>query len=86
MRYKIWLLNEENKNFEYYKNIVLSKLGLGYSDGSQSINIWDPNKLIQKLNELGEYVKLPRVKKIRAEAQIRSKVGTINDLIKSISQ
>ena len=86
MEYKKWLLSEELRDFNFYKNLVLSKLDLDNDGGSTSLRIWEPNKLIQKLTELGEYVKLPGIKKNSIEAQIQSKVGTVNDLIRRMSQ
>jgi len=85
MRYKEWLLSEELEDLKYYKNIILSKLDLDHEGLTQSLNVWDSDKLINKLNELGEYVKLPNIKRKSIEAQIRSKVGTVNDLIVSIA-
>ncbi len=84
MEYKKWLISEELRDADYYKNIVLSKLDLDQQGVTQSLNVWDSNKLIKKLSELGEYTKLPEAKKKSIEARIRSKVGTINDLIRSI--
>jgi len=85
MRYKEWLLSEEVKDLRYYKNIVLAKLDLDHQGLSQSLAAWDANKMIKKLNELGEYTKLPEIKRKSIESQIKSKIGTVNDLIKSIA-
>lgn len=84
MNYKKWLISEEIKDLDFYKNLILSKLDLSIEGLSQSLNVWEPEKLIQKLNTLGEYTKLPDIKKKNIESRIRSKVGTINDLIISI--
>lgn len=79
--FKKWLLIEE-KDVNYYKKLVLSKLELDNQGLSQSLNIWKPESLISKLNELGEYKNLSLEKRKNIENIIKSKSGTINDLIK----
>lgn len=79
--FKKWLLIEE-KDIDYYKKLILSKLELDNQGLSQSLNIWKPESLINKLNELGEYKNLSLEKRKNVENIIKSKSGTINDLIK----
>lgn len=83
MKFKIWL---EEKDREYYQDMVLSKLDLDKDKGlSQSLNVWDPDKLLSKLSELGEYKSLPEDVQKSIEAKIKSGSGTIGDLINIIS-
>lgn len=84
MQYKNWLISEEVKNLKYYQNLILSKLELDAQGLSKSIESWDSQKLINKLNELGEYKNLPEGKRRRVESQIRSKFGTLGDMISAI--
>jgi len=84
MNYKKWLYLEEIKDLRYYQNLILAKIG---SDNqninlNNSLNTIDPEQLITKLNELGEYKNLNQGKRKRIETQIRSKLGTINDVAK----
>lgn len=79
--FKKWLFIEE-KDIDYYKKLILSKLELDNQGLSQSLNIWKPESLINKLNELGEYKNLSLEKRKNVENIIKSKSGTINDLIK----
>ena len=58
MSFKIWLEDEE-KDFEFYKNLVLGKLNLDRSEGlSATLNTWEPENLISMLNSLGEFKEL----------------------------
>lgn len=83
MKFKLWL---EEKNREYYRDMILSKLDLDKDKGlSQSLNVWDSDKLLSKLSELGEYKSLPEDVQKAIEAKIKSGSGTIGDLINIIS-
>lgn len=83
MKFKLWL---EEKNREYYRDMILSKLDLDKDKGlSQSLNVWDSDKLLGKLSELGEYKSLPEDVQKSIEAKIKSGSGTIGDLINIIS-
>lgn len=83
MKFKLWL---EEKNREYYRDMILSKLDLDKDKGlSQSLNVWDSDKLLGKLSELGEYKSLPEDVQKSIEAKIKSSSGTIGDLINIIS-
>jgi len=83
MKFKLWL---EEKNREYYRDMILSKLDLDKDKGlSQSLNVWDSDKLLGKLSELGEYKSLPEDVQKSIEAKIKSGSGTISDLINIIS-
>jgi hypothetical protein len=84
MKFKIWL---EAKDKEYYQNIILSKLDLDKEKGiSMSLNVMDPEKLLNKLSELGEYKNLPKKIQNSIEYKIRSEAGTIGDLINIIAK
>lgn len=82
MNYKNWLFEFEDNTIKFYQNIILSKLELDKEGLSQSLNIWDPEKLISKINELGEYKNLSDPIRKRIENQIKSKFGTIGDIIR----
>jgi hypothetical protein len=85
MNYKTWLFEFEEKNISFYRNIVLSKLELDKEGLSQSLNVWDPERLLKKFNELGEFKKLSPEIQGKIENQIKSKSGTVEDLIKTMS-
>jgi hypothetical protein len=82
MNYKKWLYLEEIKDLKYYQNLILSKIGPDNQNLNQSLNTVDPERFINKLSELGEYKSLNQEKRKRIENQIRSKLGTINDIAK----
>lgn len=81
--FKNWLISEE-KNLDYYKKLVLSKLELDNQGLSQSLNIWKPESLINKLNDLGEYKNLELNKRKEIENIIKSKSGTVSDIVKKM--
>jgi len=82
MNYKKWLYLEEIKDLKYYQNLILSKIGPDNQSLNQSLNTVDPERFVNKLSELGEYKSLNQEKRKRIENQIRSKLGTINDIAK----
>jgi hypothetical protein len=62
MNFKSWLLEYEDKDFDFYKNMVLGKLNLNKEQGlEQNLNTWDSDQLISILRGLGEYRQLPEV-------------------------
>lgn len=82
--FKLWL---EEKDKEYYQDMILSKLDLDKEKGlSQSLDIWDTEKLLSKLNQLGEYKSLSKEIQSAIEARIKSGSGTVGDLINIISK
>lgn len=85
MYFKKWFEARE-KNREYYQDMILSKLGLDKDIGlSQSLDMLDPDTIINKLNELGEYKSLDQDAQNAVEAKVRSGSGTVGDLINIIS-
>lgn len=81
MRFSVWLEKEE-RDFDFFKNLILGKLELSNEALSQSVDIYKPDELIGKLKSLGEYAKLPEEIKSQVEGQIRSGTGTLQDLIR----
>lgn len=81
MRFSIWLEKEE-RDYDFFKNLILGKLELSNEALSQSIGIYEPDDLISKLQSLGEYAKLPEEIKSQVEGQIRSGTGTLGDLVR----
>lgn len=81
MRFSIWLEKEE-RDYDFFKNLILGKLELSNEALSQSVGIYEPDELISKFQGLGEYAKLPEETKAQVEGQIRSKTGTLGDLIR----
>lgn len=81
MRFSIWLEKEE-RDYDFFKNLILGKLELSNEALSQSIGIYEPDDLISKLQNLGEYAKLPEEIKSQVEGQIRSGTGTLGDLVR----
>jgi hypothetical protein len=80
MQFKIWL-NEE-QGYDFFKNILFGKLNLDRDHGlSQEVDTWEPDNLINMLNGLGEFKKLPQQVQDQAIGQIRSRMGTLGDLI-----
>ena len=84
--FKNWLAEMEEKGYNYYKNILLGKLNLDHTNGlSQGIDAWEPEQLINILNGLGEFKQLPQQTQDQVIGQIRSRMGTLGDLIRIMS-
>ena len=76
----------EDKGYNYYKNIILGKLNLDHMNGlSQAVDTWEPEQLINILNGLGEFKKLPQQTQDQVTGQIKSRMGTLGDLIRIMS-
>jgi hypothetical protein len=83
MTFKIWLTEMEDKGYNYYKNVLLGKLNLDRTHGlSQGIDTWEPEQLISTLSGLGEFTGLPKETQDQVLGQIRSRMGTLGDLIR----
>lgn len=86
MTFKIWLTEIEDKGYNFYKNILLGKLNLDRTHGlSQGIDTWEPEQLVNMLNGLGEFKELPKQVQDQVFGQIRSRMGTLGDLIRIMS-
>lgn len=85
--FKSWLISEEiGKDFNFYKNLIISKLNLDEKIGlTQSINTWEPQQLISILEGLGEFKELTNEVQQQVIGQIKSGMGTLGDLIKLMS-
>jgi hypothetical protein len=85
LSFKIWLEDEE-KDFEFYKNLVLGKLNLDRSEGlSATLNTWEPENLISMLNSLGEFKELSDETQEQVIGKVRAGEGTLADLIRMIA-
>jgi len=84
--FKVWLAEMEDKGYDFYKNILLGKLNLDRTHGlSQGIDTWEPEQLINILNGLGEFKGLRQQVQDQVVGQIRSRMGTLGDLIRIMS-
>ena len=80
--FKIWLEFKE-KDFEFYKNLVLGKLDLDGVEGlSATLNTWKPEALQQILQGLGEFKALPESVQKQVFGKIQSGSGTLADIIR----
>jgi hypothetical protein len=85
MSFKTWFEAEE-KDFDFFKNLVLGRLNLSRADGlSATLNTWEPDALINILNDLGEFKNLPNQIQTQVIGRVRSGEGTLADLIKMMS-
>ena len=74
------------KDFDFFKNLVLGRLNLNRVDGlSATLNTWEPDALINVLNDLGEFKNLPSNVQQQVLGKVRSGEGTLGDLIKMMS-
>ena len=86
MTFKSWLTEMEDKGYNYYKNLLLGKLNLDQTHGlSQGIDTWEPEQLVQVLKGLGEFTALPQPVQDQVFGQIRSRMGTLGDLVRVMS-
>jgi hypothetical protein len=86
MTFRLWLAEMEEKGYNYYKNILLGKLNLDRTHGlSQGLDTWEPETLVSVLNGLGEFKGLPQATQDQVIGQIRSRMGTLGDLIRLMS-
>lgn len=84
--FRKWLAEMEDKGYNYYKNLLLGKLNLDHTHGlSQGIDAWEPEQLVNTLKGLGEFTELPQVVQDQVIGQIRSRMGTLGDLIRIMS-
>lgn len=85
MHFSLWLERDE-KDFSFFRNLILGKLGLDGNEGlSQRLNTYDSNNLISKLDSLGEFKNLPQTIQDQVKGQISSGIGTLSDLIRIMS-
>lgn len=87
MNFKKWLVEYDDKGFNYYKNMLLGKLNLDQNQGiSQELQVWEPEQLISILNGLGEFKELPNSVQDQVIGQIKSGTGTLGDLVQIMSE
>jgi hypothetical protein len=78
--FRVWF---ENKNI---RDTVLALLGLDEEGAANSLASFDPETLIKKFEPLGFWQSLTDDKKQEATSLIKSKRGTISDLIEVLSK
>jgi hypothetical protein len=83
MKFRQWLESEE-KNFDFYRNVILNYLGLDGEKGmSQGLDTFNKDNLKQKLQSLGEFSALPNDVQTNVLARIdSSQGGTVGDLLR----
>jgi len=83
MKFRQWLESKEKK-FDFYRDVILNYLGLDEEKGlSQSLDSFDKDWLVQKLNSLGEFAELPDDIQGSVLARIdSSQGGTIGDILR----
>lgn len=86
MNFKKWLAEFDDKDFNYYKNMLLGKLNLDHTQGlSQGLDAWEPEHIIAMLNGLGEFRELSSEVQDQVIGQVKSRMGTIGDLVQLMS-
>lgn len=82
MNFKIWLEYQE-KDFNYYKNLVLGMLNLESPEGlSASLDTFKPDILISSLEAMGEFKELNSDVQQQVKDKIQVGEGSIEDLIR----
>jgi hypothetical protein len=82
MNFKIWLEYQE-KDFNYYKNLVLGMLNLESPEGlSASLDTFKPDILISSLEAMGEFKELNSDIQQQVKDKIQVGEGSIEDLIR----
>jgi hypothetical protein len=89
--FKNWLFEDEQKDYEFYKNLILGKLNSGKKeekyDVSTSLNVWKPvENLISSLENLGEFKIFDVEVQKQVLDKINSKEGTLDDIIRLIAR
>ena len=89
--FKNWLFEDEQKDFEFYKDLILGKLNTGKNkvqyDMSTSLNVWNPpDKLTSALENLGEFKSLDDSLQKQVTEKINSKEGTLGDVVRLIAR
>ena len=85
MNFKTWL-EYDDKDFNYYKNLLIGKLSLDHIHGlSQSLDTLATDQLISTLDGLGEFKQLPSDIQDQVIGQIKSRTGTLGDLVRMMS-
>jgi hypothetical protein len=82
MNFKIWLEYQE-KDFNYYKNLILGMLNLESPEGlSASLDSFKPDILISSLEAMGEFKELNSDIQQQVKDKIQVGEGSIEDLIR----
>lgn len=83
--FDIWLEYRE-KDFAFFKNLVLNRLNLDRAEGmSSALSTFQKGNLESLLQGLGEFKKLPDVVQRAALGKVASGDGTIGDLIRTLA-
>ena len=82
MNFKIWLEYQE-KDFNYYKNLILGMLNLESPEGlSASLDSFKPDILISSLEAMGEFKEVNSDVQQQVKDKIQVGEGSIEDLIR----
>lgn len=80
-----WFLEREEKDFSWFADAILGKLGLEQEGLDQPIRSFDKEELIKKIQELGVFANLPDDIKSNVISQIDNSFvtgqGSIRDLV-----
>lgn len=84
MKFKTWIENLENENFQKMKDVILNYLNLDPTEGlSQPIMAMNKQNLKQKLQGLGQFAELPSEIQAKVMSAIdMEQVSTMGDLIR----
>jgi len=86
MNFKTWLEFEE-KDFNYYKSLILGKLDLESPEGlSVSLDTFNTQNLIEQLQSLGEFKELASDTQQFILNKVKSGDGTVEDLIRIMAK
>jgi len=84
MQFRKWLEFEE-KDFGFYKNLILGKLNLSDDGLNTMISTWKPSNLLSILNSLGEFKELSNSTQEEITNDINSGNGTVGDLVQKMA-
>lgn len=85
MNFKTWL-EFQKKDFNYYKNLILAKMGLDSPEGlSVPIDSYEPENFKSELEALGEFKELKSDVQEKIKKNIDAGEGTIEDIIRIMS-
>ena len=83
--FDMWLEYRE-KDFNFFRNLILNRLTLDRAEGmSTALSTFQRGNLERLLQGLGEFKKLPDVVQKAALGKVASGDGTVGDLVKTLA-
>lgn len=80
--FTVWM-EYRDKDFSFFRNLVLGKLNLDRDEGlSAPLDTFQRGNLESILNSLGEFKELPSAVQDMALGKVRSGEGTVGDLVR----